>query len=298
MCDVQMYWFHLKCLRTLKEIRGMISNPVCNLCGFADFKTLQTQRDADVYLGLVGIDESSMVREWRKCVSCGHIYNSAQFDSTEIKKLYDEFRNQEWRKESPDEYFDRITAMPAAASENSQKMSLLQRVVGSEKLSQGGAAIDIGCGGGVLLHTAKKALGAGWSFYGVEPTPSFAELGSRRTGAAVINGNYRAGLFADIKFDLAMCCQVLEHLDRPSEFVGEIRSDLRGEGLLYLEVPDISDFQTLPEDHDRFMVQHISYFSQPTLEKLLTRSNFKILDSGVSTTVRGRNNLWFMAQAA
>ena len=270
----------------------------CPLCGSSESARLRLVTHRDDYLDLLEMNYDALSREWLQCTFCSHVHNSTRLSPEDLVTLYERFRDQEWRKESPDEYFDRITAMPAAASENSQKMSLLQRVVGSEKLSQGGAAIDIGCGGGVLLHTAKKALGGGWRFYGVEPTPSFAELGSRRTGAAVINGNYRAGLFADIKFDLAMCCQVLEHLDRPSEFMGEIRSDLISDGLLYLEVPDVSDFQTLPQDHDRFMVQHVSYFSQPTLQGLLTRSSFKILDSGISTTVRGRNNLWFMAQAA
>ena len=272
--------------------------PTCPLCGSSESARLRSVTHRDDYLDLLGMSYDALSREWLQCALCNHVHNSIRLSPEDLVTLYERFRDQEWRKESPDEYFDRITAMPAAASENSQKMSLLQRVVDPEKLSQGGRAIDIGCGGGVLLHTAKKALGTGWQFFGVEPTPSFAELGSRRTGATVINGNYRAGLFADTKFDLAMCCQVLEHLDRPSEFVGEIRSDLRADGLLYLEVPDVSDFQTLPQGHDRFMVQHISYFSQPILQGLLTRSSFKILDSGVSTTVRGRNNLWFMTQAA
>lgn len=270
----------------------------CPLCGSIESAKLRSVNHRDDYLDLLGMDYDSLVREWLQCENCHHVHNSIRLSSQEVVSLYERFRDQEWRKESPDQYFDRITAMPTAASENSQKMSILQQVVGLERLSQGGAAIDIGCGGGVLIHTARKVFGAGWKFYGVEPTPSFAELGSRRTGAAVINGNYRAGLFPDIKFDLAMCCQVLEHLDRPSEFVGEIRSDLGVGGLLYLEVPDVSDFQTLPHDHDRFMVQHVSYFSQPLLQRLLTRSSFKILDSGVSTTVRGRNNLWFVAKAA
>jgi cyclopropane fatty-acyl-phospholipid synthase-like methyltransferase len=118
----------------------------------------------------------ALSREWLKCALCNHVHNSIRLSPENLVTLYKRFRDQEWRKESPDEYFDRITAMPAAASENSQKMSLLQRVVDPEKLSQGGRAIDFGCGGGVLLHTAKKALGAGWQFFGVEPTPSFAEL--------------------------------------------------------------------------------------------------------------------------
>lgn len=272
--------------------------PTCPLCGSSESEKLRSVTHRDDYLDLIGMSYDSLAREWLQCESCHHVHNSIRLSPQELVTLYERFRDQEWRKESPDEYFDRITALPSAQSENSQKISILKQAAGWRNLSQGGAVIDIGCGGGVLLHTAKKVLGTEWNFYGVEPTPSFAELGARRTGAKVINGNFKAGLFPGIKFELAMCCQVLEHLNNPVEFMGEIRKDFTDDGLPYLKVPDISDFQTLPQDHDRFMVQHISYFSHPILQSLLTRSSFKILDSGVMTTVRGRNNLWLLARAA
>lgn len=276
----------------------MISNPICNLCGFADFKTLQTQRDADVYLGLVGIDESSMVREWRKCVSCGHIYNSAQLDSTEIKKLYDEFRNQEWRNETPDQYFDRITSLGASESENSAKAKLLLDHLSDDTLPRGGSLIDIGCGGGVLIHTLQNCFPGNWEFYGVEPTTSFADLAARRTKADIRSVMYESGLFPNCQFEVATCCQVLEHLSEPRGFLAHVHQDLVRDGWLYLEVPDISDFSSLPSNHDRFMIQHVSYFSESVLRNLLESSSFVLRHVGVTRTVRERNNLWCLAQAA
>jgi len=276
----------------------MILNPVCNLCGFAEFETLQSQRDADIYLRLVGLDDSSVIREWRKCVSCSHVYNSAQLDLYEITKLYDEFRNQEWRNETPDRYFDRITSLAVSESENCSKAKLLLDHLSDDTLRRGGSLIDIGCGGGVLIHTLQKYFPENWRFSGVEPTASFAELAERRTNADIRAVMYKSGLFVDRQFQMATCCQVLEHLAEPRGFLAHAHQDLAKDGWLYLEVPDISDFLSLPSDHDRFMVQHVSYFSEPVLRKLLEASDFALRHVGITRTVRERNNLWCLAQAA
>lgn len=62
-------------------------------------------------------------------------------------------------------------------------------------------------------------------------------------------------------------------------------------------MPDKSDFETLDASHDRFMAQHISYFSDEVLSRLVENAGFEILDRGITRTVRQRNNLWCIAKA-
>jgi len=253
----------------------------------------------DHYLDLIGRNYESAARYWVRCDECGHRHNSVRLSTQEIRTLYDRFRDQDWRKETPDQYFDRITSLPFYQSENSQKVALILSRLGalSDRVEMQ-SMIDIGCGGGVLLNSFESRLGDRWALFGVEPTRSFAELAARRTRATVVNATYRSGLFGNIKFDLATCCQVLEHIEDPTTFVTEIRNDLAPEGWLYLEVPDESDFDVLPDGHDRFMAQHISYFGVTVLKKLLEDNDFVINHTGVYRTVRGRNNLWFLAVAS
>jgi hypothetical protein len=78
--------------------------------------------------------------------------------------------------------------------------------------------------------------------------------------------------------------------------LSDVLRDLKSEGYFYLEVPDVADFSTLPEGHDRFMIQHISYFSESVLRRALEDVGFETLHHGITTTVRGRNNLWFVLQ--
>lgn len=271
--------------------------PSCPVCG-GDALTVRFQvTGTDPYLELLGLVVSREERVWMSCDSCGHLCNGLRLGEQELTKLYERFRDQEWRNETPDQYFDRITSLPDSESENYQKMRQIMLCATDRDLSGLKTMIDIGCGGGVLIHTAQRLLGRAFSFCGVEPTASFADLATRRTGAMIRCGNFRAGLFGDTKFDLATCCQVLEHVSNPGEFVSGVRRSLVPEGLFYLEVPDVSDFADLPSDHDRFMCQHISYFSYGVLSRLLLEHSFTIVASDVTKSVRKRNNLWFLARA-
>jgi len=267
----------------------------CPLCGDTIASVVREFTSSDNYLDLIGKSYSLTPRRWLRCSSCGLIHNEMRLSAEETAKLYARFRDQEWRNESPDEYFDRITSLPDAQSENVQKIRVIDEVTGISQRS-GGRVLDVGCGGGVLIETMRRALVGEWSYFGVEPTSSFAELASRRTGATVLNTNYTSKLFGDQRFDLITCCQVLEHLDSPRQLLSDVLLDLTAEGYFYLEVPDVGDFSTLPENHDRFMVQHISYFSEPVLRRALEAVGLKIVHRGVTTTVRGRNNLWFILQ--
>jgi SAM-dependent methyltransferase len=271
----------------------MLYSTDCPLCLAADVKVVRRQTGSDTYLSLIEAGDD-VIREWLKCSNCGHVFNSAQLTKSEMATLYQRFRDQEWRNETPDEYFERITSLPADESENHQKIGLLR---GMLDLSYGGKLLDIGCGGGVLLHALRQQLPSTWKFWGVEPTVSYASLAARRSGAHVVCANYEAGVLSDGPFDAATCCQVLEHVSDPRGFLAAIHEDLKPGGWLYVEVPDVLDFDSLEPSHDRFMVQHVSYFSAPVLRRLLMDEGFDIIGGGVTQTVRGRNNLWFLAEA-
>jgi len=267
----------------------------CPLCGHDVSSVIRQITSSDHYLNLIEKPYASIRRCWLRCELCSHVHNSVKLRDSELKSLYARFRDQEWRNESPDQYFERITSLSEAESENFQKFSIIEEFTGICQLSEG-SVLDIGCGGGVLIEEMSRRLQGKFEFFGVEPTSSFAELARRRTGAQVANQNYMCEIFGERKFDLITCCQVLEHVRAPIEFLTDIHSDLTDVGYLYLEVPDISDFETLPEDHDRFMVQHVSYFSESVLRAALERSGFRELYHGITKTIRDRNNLWFVSQ--
>jgi len=261
----------------------------CRLCGSSTFATVSEQDGVDEYLELIGISSNEVTRRWLKCKNCGLVIHDPQLTAADTRILYERFRDTSFREETPDQYFDRIMGLPAEQSENHEKCVWFKSFIPT---SDGPSNIlDIGCGGGVLLAMFRQQFGTNWSTYGVEPTPSFAELADRRLGGTVLNSNYTSGLFQGVKFQLITCSQVLEHVDDPLNFLSQIGTDLAENGHLYLETPDIRDFETLPTDHDRFQMQHFWYFSEETIRAFARLAGLRVVTSDIVSTVRKRNNI-------
>jgi len=266
----------------------------CIICESSEKKLIASQTFRDTYLDLINPKYQDLERSLFSCLDCGFIYHDPQLDESDAQILYEKFRDFTFRNETADEYFDRITKYPPEESENYQKIDWIKKIVPTH-LIKGGKLLDIGCGGGVFIHTFLKNT-KNWSAWGVEPTPAFADLAERRLGCPVIASPYRRGIFDDIKYDLISVNQVLEHLLDPLKFLFDIAGELNDGGYIYLEVPDISDLLELPSDHDRFQMQHLWIFSKETLKKLCQSARLNIVKMDVIKTLRGRSNLVALIQ--
>lgn len=117
------------------------------------------------------------------CVRCVFLYPKAECNSN--KKMYEIYRSVDFRKETENEYFDRITSLPKAESENNYRIEFIKKYLAGEPSS----CFDIGCGGGVLIHSLSQEFKSS-SFYGVEPTQNFFELTKKKTKALVTQGYF------------------------------------------------------------------------------------------------------------
>jgi SAM-dependent methyltransferase len=153
--------------------------------------------------------------------------------------------------------------------------------------------LDVGCGGGVFLHTLKNLDSYNkCTLFGLEPTNSFSKLAACKLSCQVFNGNLDGVVF-DGEYDLITCNHVLEHSDDPILFFNNLYANLKDGGYLYIEVPSIEDFndESLPPDNDRFLMQHLWYFSPEILKKIALDSSFKLHKIETRRTVIGKNDL-------
>lgn len=270
----------------------------CYLCGSEKASILREQDLRDPYLDLVNPEYNRVKRYWKVCQDCGFVYHSPTLTSDDEKILYARYRDESFRKESPDAYFDRITSLPPEKSENFMKISRLLQVMKQHSLvtekKKHISVLDIGCGGGVLLYTF-RTLYPHVQLAGVEPTEAFAELAKRRLNVPVITARYREGLFAH-QFDIILCTAVLEHVYDLRSFVSVIVRDLSEDGVLFIEVPDILDFGKLPTEHDRLSAPHHYSFSPNSLKRLLGEQGLEVVFSNREITLRGRNTLSVVAK--
>jgi 2-polyprenyl-6-hydroxyphenyl methylase/3-demethylubiquinone-9 3-methyltransferase len=98
-------------------------------------------------------------------------------------------------------------------------------------------ALDIGCGGGFL---AEEFARLGCRVVGVDPSAVSIETARRHAAATGLDVDYRVGSgerlpAADCEFDLAYCCDVLEHVSDLDAVIGETARVLTAEGIFLFD---------------------------------------------------------------
>ena len=98
-------------------------------------------------------------------------------------------------------------------------------------------ALDIGCGGGFL---AEEFARIGCQVVGVDPSAVSIETARRHAAATGLDVDYRVGTgeqlpVADGEFDLAYCCDVLEHVADLDAVISETARVLKPEGIFLFD---------------------------------------------------------------
>ncbi|MDA7604043.1 class I SAM-dependent methyltransferase [Candidatus Pelagibacter sp.] len=80
------------------------------------------------------------------------------------------------------------------------------------------------------------------------------------------------------KFDLITLNKVLEHIDNPSLFLKKYLNNLKNNGYIYIEVPDLDAKEDkIGYNREEFSIEHHHVFSKISLILMLTKLNLKIL---------------------
>lgn len=150
-----------------------------------------------------------------------------------------------------------------------RSVRILEYVVKKMKLGKEGRYLDIGCGKGETIRSFIK-LRPYWILAGAE-----------------LNNKYKKGVLSISKrvhfysralknipqsFDLISLFHVLEHVLDPVAFLKEIKSKLKDNGLLVIDLPDYSR-----NPFDLFVADHCTHFTATTLCDILSRAGFELL---------------------
>jgi len=132
--------------------------------------------------------------------------------------------------------------------------------------------LEIGCGGAILLNELKHL---GYEVVGVDPSPTSIRA-SEKFGFDLVPSFFSPELFSE-KFDLIYHSDVLEHAFDPKKFIEDQKSILNLNGILIISVPNASE-SIKYGDISMAMHQHLQYFSDKSLTKLMEDSGFNILE--------------------
>ena len=102
---------------------------------------------------------------------------------------------------------------------------------------EGKAALDIGCGAGLLTEPLAR-LGA--TVTGIDAAPENIAAAKAHAAGQRLSIGYRAGELAEVagQFDLVTSMEVIEHVADPAAFVAQLAARLTPGGLLIVSTPN------------------------------------------------------------
>jgi len=143
-----------------------------------------------------------------------------------------------------------------------------------------GKLLDVGCGDGRFLRHSKEQ---GFEVWGIDFDKKSVESAKRNLGidtvfAMGLEEFYEYAKEKNLKFDVITFFEVLEHQDKPREFLEMVRGLLKEGGYIAGSVPNRERLFVETEwkyFHGDYPPHHFLRFSKSSLEKALNFSGFK-----------------------
>lgn len=160
---------------------------------------------------------------------------------------------------------------------------------------QGGRLIDIGCGSGHFLDSAREA---GFEVEGVEISEEAADIAKKEFGIKVSVGD-----LLDLELgraDIITMFHVIEHLGRPNEYIKRCKDMLKKNGLFVGIVPNTESSRSKLFGQSFIFDPpfHFSYFNRETLRKMLEKGGFEVLEIRTRKGLFNSRNLLFASMIA
>lgn len=227
----------------------------CNFCGSSKF----TKYD--------------QIGKWTivKCKECGFCYTNPRPKEEFLPVFYTEdyFQDIRHRKRfyEPD------------GSIKLDEGNYLNRIIEIENyFDNRGVLLEIGAARGGFL---KKMQDRGWEVFGVEISEDAVELAKQVNNLRLFCGNF-ISYHLNNHFDVICMYQTLEHLPEPKEILKKAFTELKPNGILVIEVPNIKGWDIMWNKREKELVydlpRHLNHFSPLLLKKELNKLGFEIID--------------------
>ena len=165
------------------------------------------------------------------------------------------------------EYYSQLTEEDLArrhSPENrvrqQQLLKGLARHTGNRRL------LDVGCGDGQLLQTAKDE---GWDASGIDLSEAAIRL-CRKRGLDASRTDFFSESLDERRFGVIIMSELIEHVPSPQRFLKRAEELLDAGGVLYLTTPNFGSLarRALGESWSAIHPEHIGYFERSTLRNM------------------------------
>jgi len=165
------------------------------------------------------------------CLNCGLVFIPQE---REFTREY--YTKDGYFKKSPNLSLKKEFISPSFLVAQARKRFKLMLPLLSGITFQNKSVLDVGCGYGELLYYFKRKFNS--KTIGIEPSSETAKLGASFYNVKIISKVLEEFKSYE-KFDIILCNHTLEHVSDPVQFLLMLKSLLKPEGYLYIEVPNI-----------------------------------------------------------
>lgn len=239
--------------------RGLLEEPVCNICGATETKTV-FERGGDLCAEGSFVPTTDAFQKYGRvveCVQCGVARLSPRQQWSFLRQVYSDSQD------------------PLYLAEHSGRRGSARKIVRFlEGYVMPGTLLDVGCGAGVLLAVARDK----WRVRGVELCSWAVREARSRFALEVYEGTIAEARFPGASFDAVTMLDVIEHLPNPRETVAEAFRVLRPGGILFVLTPDIGSLvaRVMGSWWWGLRPAHLYYFKRRNLTALLEREGFEV----------------------
>jgi 2-polyprenyl-3-methyl-5-hydroxy-6-metoxy-1,4-benzoquinol methylase len=232
--------------------------PICRTCGSALCVRVGALPDSEWFAGNLlesGIPGGDL---WR-CKNCSFLFRSPLLSDLVYESLYRNGQLDVWDAEQDREDFRLIIAM-------------LQPLHGQEL-----SVLDFGCYTGQLL----ALLPASFRKFGIEPNRQAAAAAASKGIQIITDADGCGAAGRPQRYDIILCCDVIEHVPNPLELMTSFRSQLKSGGSLIVSTGN-SDALLWRLTGSRFWycqhAEHISFLSPRWMRNLSEQAGLELTD--------------------
>jgi 2-polyprenyl-3-methyl-5-hydroxy-6-metoxy-1,4-benzoquinol methylase len=189
-----------------------------------------------------------------RCGTCGFVYLDGWEQSlARHAELYDYYSD-----------LDEATMAERHSPQNRARQQELLRELA--RLTHGRTLLDVGCGDGQLLETARDE---GWDGTGIDLSEPAIRI-CRERGLAASKTDFFDHAFDARRFDAIVMSELVEHVPSPHRFLRRASDLLKPGGVLYLTTPNFGSLarRMLGDSWSVIHPEHIGYFERATLKQM------------------------------
>lgn len=201
-----------------------------------------------------------------KCCSCSHIQLYPVPSTKEDKYFY----NQDLQSKNVFRIINILDLEKRSAIDTQRRTGIIR-----SKFDQNKSVLDIGSGYGFFI----KAIGdAGFQTTGLEVSSARREIAKTVTNVRLLSKAISGPNITKNHYDIITLFHVLEHIKDPIRLCENLKSFLKKDGTLIIEIPNTNHYLLkINKPYQEFYWQraHISYFTPETVLKVLKIAGYR-----------------------